>query len=140
MNTLSKIQLAVVISLVLVLVTSFCLLVGTNQRVTLGSNTVGNDYYATTTDATWGAYAGGKLVKSGTGSLGSVIVTLTSNGTLELYDATTTTNHSDHATTSLGLFRTTTAGTYVFDVEFKRGLVVVMNNTVGVASTTVTWR
>ena len=108
-------------------------------KLNLGSSSVGNDYYATTTDANF--TSSGKLLKTGSGSLGSVVVTLGSGAGIEFYDATTTSSHSKHATTSIALFKTTaTAGTYSFDVEFTRGLVVVPTGIVGVASTTITFR
>jgi len=108
-------------------------------KLNLGSSSVGNDYYATTTDTNF--TASGQLLKKGPGTLGSVVVTLGSAAGLEFYDATTTSSHSNHATTSLALFKTTaTAGTYTFDVEFTRGLVVVTTGAVGVASTSITFR
>jgi hypothetical protein len=110
-----------------------------SQDRAYASVTVGNEYNATTTDANWNAQVC-KPVLTGYKTLGSVIVTLTSNAPLEIYDATTTSNHSDHATTSIALWKTTTVGTYTFDVQAKRGICVVGASTVGVASTTITTR
>jgi len=129
-----------------IVVISFCLISGTVWYKLLsriggqtGSVAVSNEYNATTTDSNWNSSAG-KLIKTGSGTLGSVVVTLSSNAPLYLYDATTTGPHSDHPTTTLAAFSSTTAGTYTFDVSFMRGLIVVGQSSVGVASTTITSR
>lgn len=103
-----------------------------------GSVSLGSEYLSTTTDATWNSSY--NTVVSGPGTLGNVVVTLTSNAPIAFYDATTTGPHSDHPTTTIAAFRTTTAGTYVFDAVFTRGLVVETVSTVGKASTTITYR
>lgn len=108
------------------------------NRQALGSVNIGGEYKATTTDAAFGN--GIKVYKTGPGTLGSVVVTLTSNAPIAFYDATTTGAHSNHATTTLAIFKTTTAGTYTFDVSFTRGLVVDTTSTVGVASSSITSR
>lgn len=105
-----------------------------------GSVSVTDEYSATTTDATWSAVRCHDVI-AGSRTLGSVVVTLGSNAPLNIYDATTTGPHSNHATTSLVSFKTTaTAGTYTFDVMAKRGVCIVVDTSVGVASTTITWR
>lgn len=97
-------------------------------------------YQATTTDANWVGGTSAKVLKTGGGVMGSVVVTLGSGAGLELYDATTT-NHVNTATTTIAVFNSTTpAGTYTFDVTFTKGLLVVTPTTVGVASTTITWK
>ena len=111
--------------------------------IALGSVRVGDEYLATTTDAGWSiATATGTCKDTITSNtiLGSVIVTKTSNATLTIYDATTTTAHSLHPTTTIASFPLTTVGTYTFDVIAKRGVCVVVDTTVGVASTTITTR
>lgn len=89
------------------------------------------------------------VASSTTGVLGSVVVTGPNVGNLQIYDATTTDNTKrvSAATSSLLLAdipsvvtgnATSSATTYTFDVEFKRGLVV---DKVGVApTTTITYR
>jgi len=104
----------------------------------IGSVSGGNDYAATTTDTNFNT-ALGNLVKTGQGTLGSVVISISSNAPLYLYDATSTI-HTNYATTTLAAFPATVAGTYTFDVAFTRGLLVVGASTVGVASTTITSR
>lgn len=108
---------------------------------------IGNEYQGTTTDATWsGATALGDCKTSGSGGmasstvLGSIIVSSTSNADIYVYDATTTTSHGAHATTTIAAFPNVVAGTYTFDVKLKRGLCVIVTTTEGVASTTITYR
>jgi len=96
-------------------------------------------YMSTSTDSNFSAGTG-KLLKTGSGILGSVVVTLGSSAPLVIYDATTTI-HTDSATTTLVNFKTTaTAGTYTFDVTFNKGLLIVGASSVGMASSTVTWK
>ena len=113
------------------------LLFGSKGNTPLGSVQRANEYFATTTDSSLSSW---KLIKSGTGVLGSVVVSLTSNAGLNLYDATTTVNGGVYGTTTLAAFNTTTAGTYTFDVNFQKGLVIETISAVGIASTTVTYR
>lgn len=124
-----------------ILLTAF-LLVWNTQRAVGSIDFDFGGYQATTTDANFVAAPITKLkvLKAAPGVLGSVVVTLTSNSPLNLYDATTTGAHSNHATTTIASFLTTTAGTYTFDVSFSRGLVVEVPSTVGAASTTITWK
>jgi hypothetical protein len=116
------------------------LLIVSNANRTEASVVVSNEYQATTTDADWNSQTCKAPLAATNKVLGSVIVTLTSNAPFAIYDATTTGPHSDHATTSIALFTTTTAGTYTFDVVAKRGICIVGASTVGVASTTITTR
>lgn len=111
-----------------------------NKNVNLGSVTAGNEYNSTTTSPTFAVAPAFKLLKTGSGTLGSLIVTLSaSGGVINIYDATTTTNGAIYGTTTLAKVSTATAGTYVFDTVFNRGLLV---ETVGsnIGSTTITWR
>jgi hypothetical protein len=112
---------------------------------------VGNAYLSTTTpavaDLTNLCKAGIGMASSTTGSLGSVNVLASGAGTLVLYDATTsdaTQRSSDQATSSLRLAdfpASPTVGSYHFDVEFKRGLLVDYSTTgSGVSSTTISYR
>lgn len=114
-----------------------------SSNKTLAGVNIGNEYKATTTDATWStATAAGDCKDSliDRKILGSVIVTKTSNAILNIYDATTTRAHSNHATTTLASFPLTTVGTYIFDVSATRGICVQVDNAVGYASTTITTR
>ena len=120
----------------------------------LGSVTVGNGYFSTTTASvvatTWTeprAVTG--TTSPTTGILGSVVFTKkTEVTTLNIYDATTTdvTKRKDSIATSsilMASFGTSTAvGTYVFDTVFTTGLLIDPTPITGnmVASTTITWR
>ena len=95
-----------------------------------------------TTDGTWGISAKWKLLKSGYGSLDTVVIT---GGTLaadlNFYDATTTTSHLDHPTTTVGVIKASSpAGTYSFGSAFARGLVAEWTTAIGPASSTITWQ
>ena len=118
------------------------------------SVTVGNQYQSTTTptvaDQTnlcpkFGSNPN-NVGSSTTGILGSVNVQLTGTGNLSIYDATTSdvTLRAPAATSSLLLADfpiSPTAGSYHYDIEFKRGLLIDYNNTgTGVASTTISYR
>lgn len=106
----------------------------------VGSVMPAGEYVATTTDATWsGAVSQCKVLLTNSKTLGSVVVTKTSNAILTITDATSTT-HTDFATSTIASFPLTTVGTYTFDVTATRGLCVQVDTTVGVASTTITTR
>lgn len=108
---------------------------------TFGSVQVANEYQATSTNAGWStATVQCKDTLTDKKVLGSIVVTKTSNATLTVYDATTTNAHSLHATTTIVTLPLTTVGTYTFDVEASRGLCVVVDTAVGVASSTITFR
>jgi hypothetical protein len=105
-----------------------------------GSVAVGQEYYATTTEATLSTSSCMPILTSYK-TLGSVIVTLGSNAGLRIYDATTTAAYAYGASSTIASFKTTaTAGTYTFDVRAKRGICVMSEGSVGVASTTITWK
>ncbi len=110
------------------------------ETPSLGSVADNGVYSATTTDV--GFFNGGttyKVVKTGPGVLGSVVITTATAGTLSLYDATSTVTNTLWATTTLATFRASVAaGTYTFDVSFTKGLLV--DYTANIASTTITWR
>lgn len=90
------------------------------------------------------------LVKSGQGVLGSIVISSSTAGTLNIYDGTnmavrtfsgaTTSVATTTATTTVALFGASSAnGTYTFDTAFTRGLTV-MPSTNFVGSFTITWR
>lgn len=114
-----------------------------NAKEAVGSVFIGNEYQATTTDATWStATLKCKDTLTGNKTLGSIVIPFTSNANIDIYDATTTGPHADHATTTIASFPSTAAGTYTFDVRLKRGLCVVVTNAAGegIASSTITFR
>lgn len=103
----------------------------------VGASTImGNDYQATSTAGAivFGASlgkAGGQLLKTGGGTLASVVITGANTGIVNFYDATTTSigSRANVATSSILLASfpaNTAAGTYVFDAEFSDGLLVVL--------------
>lgn len=111
------------------------------ENQTFGSVTQGNEYISTSTrSAVLGvAMTSPFVLKTGSGALGSVIITGAGAGQLNLYDGTSTAAHADYATTTLVTFPlSAAAGTYTFDVVFNRGLVY---EVVGTAPTsTISWR
>lgn len=133
MNTLSKILLAIAISLTLIV------LFAQGNR-SFSSVSVSSEYYSTTTSPTFAVAPAFKVLKLGGGTLGSAVVTIAgAGGVINIYDATTTTNGAIYGTTTLAKLSTATAGTYTFDVVFNRGLLV---ETVGAntGTTTITFR
>lgn len=90
------------------------------------SNIVGNDYRSTTTSSAIASSTKVWSIKEGTGSLGSIVVTMPSNATgypsLKVYDATSTMATATARLITSMSTSTQTQGTYQFDVEFYRGL------------------
>lgn len=106
-----------------------------------GSIMDGQAYNSTTTD-TFGAEIVGafKVLKVGYGNLGSVVITTSTAGSFNLYDASTTVNGAVYGTTTLAkIGASAAAGTYTFDTTFTKGLVVEFQST-NLASSTITWR
>ena len=83
----------------------------------LGSTVVGNDYrYASSTEA------GAVLLKTGPTSLGSVVIIEDTAQVFTITDATSTT---DALGVVVGVFEASVPhGTYTFDVQLNRGLVI----------------
>lgn len=145
----SLIALALVLSNLL---GQFETLKDTSSNVALGSVTVSNEYLSTTTSTIAGAPSIWRITatsstdnSSHTGTFGSFVQTAagTAGGNINIYDATTSnrTLRWPQATSSIllaSLPTNATVGTYTFDVEFKRGLLVVVDGTVG--TTTITYR
>ena len=98
--------------------------------------------YKSTVTATGKTNSG--LLKLGSGTFGSVVITGAAAGTFILYDASTTNSslRTITATSSLvqlASFPTNTAtGTYTFDITFNQGLIVDFTSTQG--TTTITWK
>ena len=108
--------------------------------LSLGSVTVGNEYSATTTKKFQGKNMPNLTVlKPASGALGSVVITGAAAGQIVLYDASTSINGAFYPTTTLANFpNSTAAGTYTFDVNFNRGLLVeILTNT---PTSTITFR
>lgn len=114
------------------------------KKVSLGSIGDGQAYNSTTTDSTWNTPAaitgGTKILKLGSGTLGSVVITNSTAGAFTLYDASTTINGGVYGTTTLAkIYASVAAGTYTFDIAYSRGLIVEFQSP-NVASSTITWR
>lgn len=119
----------------------------TTPETVFGGVTVGNEYRATSTaaSATYGAWTTGRLVKTGTGSLGTIIITGANTGVINVYDATTTSvlkRATSKATSTIlvaSFPASTAAGNYVFDVEIKDGLYIDLVSGL-MPTTTITYR
>lgn len=117
-------------------------------RDAYGSVSVSNEYVATSTASgtVYGAtITGDKLIKTGYGVLGSVIITGAGTGIWNIYNATTSnvlarTGSVATSTILLASFpASVAAGTYTFDVTYTTGLLVELES--GVMSTsTITYR
>jgi len=94
----------------------------------LGSVAQSSEYHATTTS--YRAVPTG-VVKTGSGVLGSVIITGAGAGMVEIYDATTTNSGlraASMTTSSIYIASfpaSTAAGTYTFDQVFYNGLIII---------------
>ena len=114
------------------------------EPVKLGSVAIANEYQATTTAN--GAIPQWSILKTGEGSLGSVVITIAgvAGQTFTLYDANTvasTTTSGSHATTTIAKFKSDAAvGTYVFDTMFHYGLMFETSGASSLGTTTITWR
>ncbi len=117
-------------------------------QIAQGSNNAeASDYMATSTAASnaYGAFTIGRVIRKGSGSFGSVIITGANTGIVNIYDATTTdvtlrTGQTATSTILLASFpASTAAGTYTFDAVYKQGLYVdlVAGN---MPTTTITFR
>ncbi len=142
MNT-QRIVRIIMFGIIIAMIFLTAMIVFQQPKVVNGSVAFGNDYQATTTDATW-VTTSPKLLWSRNGSLGSVIIQTVGTGALTLYDATTTDNtlRASTATSTITLANwqiTTSLGTYTFDVAFKNGLTAVWVGTNN-ATTTITYR
>ena len=138
-----------IVGIVLAIFAICFVIVGQLQKSTspvLGSVSVGNEYNATTTRSFNNtALPSPTLIKTGSGTLGSVIVTGAATGEWRLYDATTTnvSLRTGQAATSTLTFisfpASLAAGTYTFDMNFNTGLLYDFVG--GVAGTsTITFR
>lgn len=106
-----------------------------------------NEYHATSTGSV-GAMPAISTIFTGTGSLGSVIVTEagSSGSHINIYDATTTNKNlrTNQAATSTILIASLpnnlTVGTYTFDTVIQNGLTFVFDGSGAQATSTITYR
>ncbi len=119
------------------------------EPVSFGSVDVASSYQATSTaaNAVYGALTADALVRTGQGTLGSVVITGAGTGGINFFDATTTNVQTGRAaamSTSTILIASippsAAAGTYTFDAEFTAGLFIDFEGAGVVPTTTVTWR
>ena len=98
---------------------------------------------ATSTDSTWNGQAlvlQFKLLKTGPGTLDSILITNETAGALNLFDGTTTVNGAVYGTTTLMNVRASLAeGAYASGISFVRGLIAEFP-TSNVASGTIIFR
>jgi hypothetical protein len=115
----------------------------TSIKNKFGSVGVSNEYLATSTP--WDSAIADGQIKSGAGSVGSVIITSVGDLKFNLYDATSTTaanrpsNRRATSSALIGQFSAATAGTYQVDAVFYDGLMIdVRSGNTG--TTTITFR
>lgn len=111
--------------------------------VSNASTIVGNEYNSTTTSSLVASSTKLWTLKTGSGSLGSVVVTMQSNPTgypaMKIYDATSTMATATARVLASMSTSTQTQGTYQFDTVFGYGLSIEMPATF-TGSFTVTYR
>ena len=128
MKSKSILSLAVLAFILLATVVAF----RDESSVVSAATIQGNDYQATTTagSSIYGSFTSGRLIKTGYGALGTVIITGANSGILNFYDATTTDitlRTGNKATSSIliaSLPASLAAGDYVFDIALSTGLYV----------------
>src|SRR3990167_464919 len=130
MNTLSNYKNILAVAFLLVAVT-LAMFVLQSPRDASASIRSGDEYTATSTasNTMYGAsITGDALIKTGYGSLGSVVITGAATGIWNIYNATTSNilaRTGNVATSSILLASfpaSLAAGTYVFDVTYTTGL------------------
>lgn len=112
-----------------------------SQEKSFGSVPVGNDYRSKQITSVTGSTTNATLIKGSAGVLGSVVITGTTANSITLYDVALATNFaSSTLSTAIVTFATSTpAGTYTFDINFNKGLVI-MATTTPTVSGIVTYR
>lgn len=117
------------------------------EQVNIASVSQGSGYNATSTagGAVYGAFTGDQLLKTGWGTLGSVVITGANTGIVNFYNATTsnvlarTKNIASSTILMASMPASLVAGTYVFDTVFTSGLLVELESGI-MPTTTITWR
>ena len=110
----------------------------------VGSVQTGNEYNATTTGSIQTPAV--RVLQTGPGSLGSVVITGANTGTIQLYNATTSdvtkrTGQKATSTITLADFpASAAAGTYTFDAVYTDGLLLVTSNSPVTPTSTITSR
>lgn len=131
--TLTQKSLAVSVGLFVIAVLLVEIVLTSRPLVVEGSTLQGQEYMATTTAANsvYGAtVTGSTLIRTGSGSINSVIITGANTGIVNIYDATTSSIllRATRMSTSTILIATLpasiVAGTYTFDATYSNGLYV----------------
>ncbi len=123
------------------------LIVSQSAKVVDASVAQGSDYNSTSTAASnvYGAQTLSTLLKTGYGSIGSIVITGANTGVINIYNATTTdiTKRASTKATSTILIASipasAAAGTYVLDVAFSDGLYINLA-TGNMPTSTITYR
>jgi hypothetical protein len=118
-----------------------------NTRTAFGSVSVTDEYNATSTAAStvYGAFTTGRLIRTGTGSLGSVVITGANTGIINFYNATTssvllrTGQKASSTILMASVPASAAAGDYVFDSLYTDGLLVILEGGI-MPTTTITYR
>ena len=109
----------------------------------LGNISSADAMQSTTTSSSWDTFAAAKTFKllcSTPGVLGSVIINNETAGSFNIYDGTTTSSHTMHATTTLANINASLAeNAYPFNSVANIGLIVEFQSS-NVASSTITYR
>lgn len=135
-------------SKILIVIIGLCVVLGVGyvsfnkKTATLGNIQTGGGDYATSTDQFGSLSIGStKVLKTGQGVLTGIMITNETAGSFNLYDATST-NHGDHATTTLiKVYANLAEGDYIVPngIAFTRGLLFETQST-NIASATIMWR
>lgn len=138
-NLINKILIVIVLVVIIVSATAITLVDKNYQPKKVLGEAEGQSYgFSTTTSQSMVTATGFQLLRSGSGILGRVIITLPTATTFNLYDATTTVNGGIYGTTTLAKFGSNAgAGTYMFDIPFSRGLIIEYQGNSSIASTTI---
>ena len=131
-NTILNYKNILAVAFLLIAVT-LAMLVLQNPNQAGASIRVGDEYMATSTAANnlYGAtVTSSRVIKTGTGSLGSYVITGANTGIINFYDATTTnvnlrTGQPATSTILIASFpASVAAGTYTLDVEYRTALYI----------------
>lgn len=112
-----------------------------NTQKVSASVPYGNEYHSTTTVKVDGSVnlTNYKVINTGNGTLGSIIITGVGTGYFNIYDATSTVTNTSWATTTLAIIpASASAGTYVFDTIYQKGLLIEYSG--ALATSTITYR
>lgn len=118
-----------------------------NTSPSLASVSMTDEYIATSTAANsvYGGFTSGRVLKTGTGTFGSVVITGANTGIVNFYNATTsnvnqrTGQKASSTILMASIPASAAAGTYTIDGLFTDGLLVVLEGG-NMPTTTITYR